>query len=159
MLTERFKYSRLRTPTCHHLEQPLFAGQQVLSAFPVIDIDLQVEPAQDATVRISQGQTENVEPAVDAIRSPMAALNVVWTAHFVSLPLRCDCVRKVIGMNGIGTLPGFQLVQCPAEVIQSCLIESFDLTLRRRDCDRRRNAVDDQAKINLAPSQRFLGAL
>src|SRR6266566_1114342 len=115
MLTERFQYSRLRTPTCHHLEQPLFAGQQVLSAFPVIDIDLQVEPAQDATVRISQGQTENVEPAVDAIRSPMAALNVVWTAHFVSLPLLRERARKILRMNRVGDRPIFQFVERPAD--------------------------------------------
>src|ERR1700734_3801829 len=77
----------------------LACPQDFLGAFPIIDVAHQVEPTKDAPVAIEQGQAENIEPAVDAIRAAVAALDVVRTTGFESVLQRGNRVLKVVRMN------------------------------------------------------------
>jgi hypothetical protein len=53
----------------------------------------------------------------------------------------------------------FQLLQRLAEIIQELLIEEIQFAFRRRNGNKAGNAIDDQAKIEFAGTQGFLGAL
>ena len=56
-LTECFEYLPHRLATRHHLEQPLLAGEQCFSPFPVIDVGVHNVPADDTTSGIPEGHT------------------------------------------------------------------------------------------------------
>jgi len=49
----------------------------LLCLLALIDIRLQNEPTEDAAFRIPHRETLRMEPSVDAIRAPLAELDVV----------------------------------------------------------------------------------
>jgi hypothetical protein len=93
----------------------------------IIDVDQQVEPAEDVALRITQRQAKDVVPAVDAVSATVAALDVVRMALLVCLQLSGDCPLEIVRMDDLGGLPAFQLLECLAEVVEGQLIEAFDL--------------------------------
>src|SRR6185503_6669674 len=96
-----------------------FAGfQRLLGALPVIDIDLQNEPAEDAALRIPHRQAENIEPTVNPINAAVTAFNVIGTTGLMRRHLSRDRALEVIRMDDVRTLPTFQLFECPAEIVQ-----------------------------------------
>src|SRR4030095_15754428 len=68
-------------------ETVVSASELLLGAFALVDVDEQVVPADNLAVRITEGQSAGLEPAVDAI--------VPSSAHFEveGLPRR-DGVRE-----------------------------------------------------------------
>src|ERR1700738_3157586 len=109
--TERFEYSRHRMAARNHFEQPLFTGEQSVTALPVVDVGLQEVPKDDAPVRISQGEAVRVEPAVDPVSTAEAGLNVVRMAGFDRPPPRGKDTGEVIRLNGLGDRPTLQFVE------------------------------------------------
>src|SRR5262249_4509631 len=134
-------------------------AQGLLGALPVIDINQEVEPAKDLPLPIPQRNATDVEPAIDAVSAAMAALDIVRRALSVRIQLRADRPAEVVRVGDVGGLPALQLLECLAEVGEGSLIETFDLACRRCHRDRNRNAVDDQLKIELAPSKNLLSLL
>src|SRR5262245_23058742 len=51
--------------------------KRFFGALAVIDIDQQMEPAEDTALRTAQRQADNVEPAIDTVGTAMAAFDVV----------------------------------------------------------------------------------
>jgi hypothetical protein len=85
----------------------LARGQRLLRALLVVYIDYQMEPAQDLPPRVSQRDTEDVEPAIHPIEAPVPALHTVCMAGFVCGALHADHTFDIVGMNGIGSFPFF----------------------------------------------------
>ena len=84
-----------------------------------------------------------MEPAVDAISAPMAALDFVWMAGLDRPLPRGDDYWEVIRMNDVGRRPTFQFLERLAEVFQDWSVDDFDFTGRCHDRDQGRNAIDD----------------
>jgi hypothetical protein len=101
-LTECSEYFRHRMAARHHFEQPLLTGEQSFSALPVVDVSLQYVPALDTTLGVTKRQTACMEPAIVAVSTAHAVLDVVrFPCVYRSLP--CSNYHgKIIRMNGIG---------------------------------------------------------
>src|ERR1700730_14963016 len=86
-----------------------------LSTLPVVNIRLQGIPADDASFRISPGESAYVEPAIYAIGTTDTVLRVIRTLGFDRASPRGQHARKVIGMNDVGGGPTLQFVKRPAK--------------------------------------------
>src|SRR5260370_281088 len=78
---------------------------------------------------------------------------------FDGIPKGSDHAREIVGMNGVAGSPTLQLLSCLAKIFQDLAVEKFDLACRTHGTHERRNAMDDQAQIEFARVQAFLGAL
>ena len=80
-------------------------------ALSLFDIHLEDAPTQDAPLRIANRETLNMEPAVDAIRAPLADLNVVRLPAFERPARYGNSVRQVIRVNGVRARPLLQFFE------------------------------------------------
>src|ERR1700730_14288684 len=154
-VTERIEYSRHRMAARHHLEQALFTGEQSFGPLPVVDISVQEVPKDDASVRISQGGTVHVEPAVDPI-STVAAFNVARKSGFGRLPPRGEDFWEVIRMKVVAPRRPFQFLERRTEIFQVAAVGVFEVAGRCPESDEGRKAIDDRAKTTLVRTQSFL---
>jgi hypothetical protein len=91
----------------HHFKQPLLTGEQSFSPLPVVDIRLQHVPAGDTTLGVSKRQTAYMKPAIDAVSTAHAVLDVVWfPCVYRSLPCS-NHHGKIIRMNGVAIAQPF----------------------------------------------------
>ena len=142
--------SDIEWPPRHHLEQLLLTGEQCFGPLPVVDVGLQYVPADDTALGIPERQTAHMEPAIDAVSTAHAVLDVVWfPGVYRSLP-GGDHHGKIIRMNGVAGRPAFQFFERCAEVFQDMAVDVFDFAGRRHESDQGRNAVGDRAIVVLA---------
>ena len=59
-------------------------------------------------------------------------------------------------MHGVAWAPLFQLLECPAEVVESLAVDVLDLTLGRHDGDEAGDGIDDQPKTLFARGEAIL---
>src|SRR5258706_12911507 len=105
-----------------------------------------MKPTPDEPLLIPQRQAKDIEPAVDAIGATMSTLNIVCMPLFMCLHQSGYRALHVVRVNDIGCLPHFQFFKRPPEVFERCSIEALNLTRRRCNGNRDRNAFDNLAE-------------
>ena len=129
----------------HHFEQPLLTGEQSFSPLPVVDVRLQHVPASDTTLGVPERQTAYMKPAINAVSTAHALLDLVrFSSVYRSLP-RSNHRGKIIRMNGVASRPAFQFLERRAEILQDMAVDAFDFAGRGHESDQGRNAVGDRA--------------
>ena len=131
----------------------------LLGALPVVDIDQEDVPAGDVPVGVTHGQRAHLEPAIDAIGTAAAMLDIVGGSGPDRARKRGDHARQVIWMHRVAELPRFQLLDRSAKVFQELSVEMFHLTRRSQGRGEPGNAVDDLAEIDLTRPQGLHGPL
>ena len=144
-LAECFEYLRHRLATRHHLEQPLLAGEQCFGPLPVFDVGVHDVPANDTTSRIHEGHDAPMKPAIDAVGTAYAVVDVVWFRRSRgdrSLRGR-DHRRKIVRMDRFARSPAFQFFERCAQVLEDMAVGVLDFAGRRQESDHGRNDVGD----------------
>ena len=151
-LTESFEYLRHRMATRHHLEQPLLAGEQCFSPLAVIDVGVHDVPANDMTLLVPEGHQAAMEPAIDAVGTAYAVVDVVGFRPSRSYrPLRGrNHRRKIVRMNRFACPPAFQSFERGAQVLEDIAVGALDFAGRRQESDHGRNDVGDRAMAIVA---------
>ncbi len=142
----------------HHLKEPSLAGKPDLSTLSVVNIDLYMKPPQDSPLCIPERQAEDVEPSVSAIGATMAALNIVRMPLFMCLHQSGYRALAVVRVNDIGGLPTLQIVKRHSKVFERWSVEALNLTGRRCDGNRDRNAFDNLAEKDIDRMAGFLSS-
>ncbi len=131
--------------------------QGFLDAPPVVNIRPQGIPADYTALAVPPGERADMEPAVYAIGTTDTILRVMGMPGFDRVSPRGHEVRKVIGMNDVGSGPTFQFVKRYAKIIQALLIDEFEFSRGRRSINKAGNAIDDQAKTFFTRAQGVVG--
>src|SRR5262249_7246685 len=84
-------------------------AQRFLSALAVVDIDLEMEPANDLSPIVADGKAEDIEPSVGPIMPAMTAFDVVGLADDVRVALGLNRPREILRMNGVRAIPSLQI--------------------------------------------------
>src|SRR5262245_18310429 len=75
---------------------------------------------------------------------------VVWLTGLDRLLATGFRTREIIGMDGIGGAPLFELFERPAKVLEDPAVDVLELAGGRHDRDESGNGFDDQPKAVLA---------
>ena len=94
-----------------------------------------------------------MEPPVCPISPPETVINIVGIPCFDRVPPGSDCLRQVVGMDGIPDLPTLQFFESFAEIFKDLVVDEFDLAICSHDGHQAGNAIDDQAKSQFALAQ------
>src|SRR4030095_14056976 len=121
-----------------------------LGALKVVDVGEQNVTADDTPVRTSEWKPAHLKPSIDAIKTPYSFQNLVWIARFHRVGDDLDGARQIVGMNGVGRSPLFQLFQRAATVRKNLLVHGFHFAGRRQGGHQAWNAVHDQTRLALA---------
>src|SRR5258708_34705441 len=133
--------------------------QGFLSTFPVINISKQDVPADNMAFRVSQGMVANLKPAVYAIGAADPDLDVIGVPGFDRIYMCGHQASVVIRMDDVAGGPILQFLSRLAKIFHELAVEQLGLTRRIRGSHEPGNAINDQAKIQFARTQGFLGAL
>src|SRR3954471_7122935 len=121
--------------------------QPVFCLFALVNISKQDVPADDATFRVSHGQSANLEPAVYAISTPATVLNVVGMPGFDRTRKGGHHAGEVMRMDDVAGGPTLQFLRRLAEIFQNLAVEELEPTCRTHGTHEPGNAIDDQAQI------------
>src|SRR6202040_2455179 len=124
-----------------------------------VNIRMQAHPADNAALRIPQGETAQLEPAVHAISTAEAALNFVRLSGFECVLPRIDRAGEIFRMKDVAAGPALQFLKCLAEIIQILLIDEFEFACGCQSVNKAGNAIYNHAKVEFARTQGFLGTL
>src|SRR5260370_15935149 len=100
--------------------------QPIFRFFALVDISQQDVPAGDATLRVSHGESANLEPAVYPIGTSAAVLDVVGRPGFDGIPKGSDHAREIVGMDGVDGSPTLTLHSCIAKIFRNLAVAKFD---------------------------------
>jgi hypothetical protein len=133
--TDCFKYFGHRTAARNHVQQPFLTGEHSFSLLPVVDVRLQHVPTGDAILGVPKRQTAYVKPAINAVRTAQALLDLErFSSVYRSLP-RSNHRGKIIRMNGVASRPALQFFERRAEIFQDMAVDAFDFARRGHESD------------------------
>src|SRR6185436_5701627 len=140
-------------------ELALVLPDALLRPLSVVDVRQQDVPAGNRAVGTTQRARACVKPAMDTVGSAYAVVGLVRLPGFDRRPPRRNHATTVIRMNRVASSPGLQLFGSLSKVVESPLVDELDFTVRCVHGHLSVDAVNDEAELLFALTQRVFGQL
>src|SRR6266853_2428449 len=106
-----------------NLPKVLFArAERIFSPLPVVNVSQHHVPVGDLTFCVSRGESARLEPAVNAVGTPLAKLQLIRFPRLDRVSPHLDHARKVIRMDSIARRPILQVPNRLSEEFQDSAI-------------------------------------